>query len=238
MSDDLENLKDSLERGAIYSAIQQGNHQRAQQQRPKGPPCPYCGGPIPRIGVELCMHCNHKLAWVGRVPCKPGNEQATRKSLEERAHQQQAANEKQKKLNLIVLAAVVLIASIVASGLWINRYLENAAYREKVAYNEAKLAELVVLMPEYEQNAKDFAMAEFKAMRRKFWPNKPYRIFNVTSTINTDNADLWKADLLRLRATYTVEITYKDHNNFEQREKYEVDTLQAGIPLEFTKLDP
>ena len=115
VSDDLQG---SLENAAIYGAIQRGNNQRAQQMRPQGPPCPYCGGPIPRIGVELCMHCNHKLAWVDSTPCKPGEEAATRKKLKK--HQEEKNKLRDAEIDRGLRIWGLLIALPAMSIGWIN----------------------------------------------------------------------------------------------------------------------
>ena len=111
MSDDLQG---SLENAAIYGAIQRGNNQRAQQMRPQGPPCPYCGGPIPRIGVELCMHCNHKLAWVDSTPCKPGEEQAVRSRLAQLRHRERIEQKKTQDKAFFFIGVLCLFLVIVA----------------------------------------------------------------------------------------------------------------------------
>ena len=100
MSDDLQGAQEN-------AGIQRGNDQRLQQVRPQGPPCPYCGGPIPRIGVELCMHCNHKLAWVDSMPCKPGEEQATRDKIRVATKEREAVRPKQMKDSVVACLIII-----------------------------------------------------------------------------------------------------------------------------------
>lgn len=118
MSDDLQ---DTLENAAIFGAIQRGNNQRAQQMRPQGPPCPYCGGPIPRIGVELCMHCNQKLAWVDSTPCKPGEESKVRalKTAAKKRHNQEERSKQTACIVITALGLVIGIAGLLGGGLGI-----------------------------------------------------------------------------------------------------------------------
>ena len=92
------NVFDDLERMAIYNAIQRGNRQREQSTQ-EGPPCPHCGGPIPKIGVKTCMHCRGNLSWVGETPCEPGTEARTREVL---ALSQEIADKKAKEGSLLV----------------------------------------------------------------------------------------------------------------------------------------
>jgi len=62
--------------------------------------CPYCGAKLPKVGVEICMHCRKELAWVERTPCKPGTEGQVRKQLKksEAIRVQRLRAEKQREL--------------------------------------------------------------------------------------------------------------------------------------------
>ncbi|MGI9444323.1 MAG: hypothetical protein ACR2N1_17765 [Rubripirellula sp.] len=130
MSDDLQ---DTLENAAIFGAIQRGNIQRAQQMRPQGPPCPWCGGPIPRIGVKICMHCRKEIAWVGNTPCEPGMETAVRRQQEQNA---KAAVEAERKTiasglkwgcAILAISGIALFSKVVIyeSGFWFDDTIGN-----------------------------------------------------------------------------------------------------------------
>tara|TARA_B100000700_G_scaffold331724_1_gene467605 strand:- start:9461 stop:10021 length:561 start_codon:yes stop_codon:yes gene_type:complete len=82
--------------------VKQGRHAEALRRGLKDrKDCPYCGAKLPKIGVEICMHCRKELAWVYSTPCKPGTEPQVKKKLdkerkarlrklEERANQAEA----------------------------------------------------------------------------------------------------------------------------------------------------
>ena len=64
---------------------QQKEREAARRRYDKLIDCPYCGGKLPKIGVEICMHCRKELAWVKyRHPCKPGEEEITLQKIKER----------------------------------------------------------------------------------------------------------------------------------------------------------
>ena len=89
--------------------VKQGRHNEALRRGLKGrKDCPYCGAKLPKIGVEICMHCRKELAWVYSTPCKPGTEPQVKKKLdkertarlqelEERANQAEAERQLAEK---------------------------------------------------------------------------------------------------------------------------------------------
>ena len=62
-------------------------------KRPKGPPCPYCGGALPMVGAELCVHCGSQLSWVKSYPCKRGEES----EMEARVAEMEKKEEERRK---------------------------------------------------------------------------------------------------------------------------------------------
>ena len=100
-------LKHNIDYGQRQQMIRQ-----LQNQQPKGPPCPHCGGPIPKAHVKVCMHCRGKLAWVENYVCAPGEEEATRIKVTGIRIRQQVAQrkaDKANKLGFLVLAVMVVL---------------------------------------------------------------------------------------------------------------------------------
>ncbi len=61
------------------------------------PDCPCCGGKC-ESGFEKCRNCGSTLAWVGKHPCKPGEEDSLRKKLDdEKAKKKRQANAKRQE---------------------------------------------------------------------------------------------------------------------------------------------
>ena len=96
-------LKHNIDYGQRQQMIRQ-----LQNQQPKGPPCPYCGGPIPRIGVKICMHCRNKLSWVDHTPCEPGQEGVVRRQ-QVVIRQRQAVAQKNANNTLIICCVIGLL---------------------------------------------------------------------------------------------------------------------------------
>ena len=82
MPDNYELIKDYLQTKQLGRINEQLGQLRNQSQ---GPPCPLCGGPIPKLHVKICMHCKNKISWVDSTPCEPGREAQTKAYLNQQA---------------------------------------------------------------------------------------------------------------------------------------------------------
>ena len=120
MNDDLQ---ETLENAAIYGAIQRGNQQRAQQMRPQGPPCPYCGGPIPMRGATICMHCRSKLKGDEHVIYEAEVRSATKKWESE-----QRENAKGELLRMLIIFGPLITIGILI--VWISLLFRDGKAQE------------------------------------------------------------------------------------------------------------
>ena len=62
---------------AAHNQRNQTNRELAalRQQKQGVGDCPHCGGGLPKIGVDLCMHCRRDLVWYKHIVGKPRQEQ-------------------------------------------------------------------------------------------------------------------------------------------------------------------
>lgn len=83
-----------------------------------GPPCPHCGGSIPRLHVKLCMHCRNPLSWVESTPCEPGKESQTRAQMKQQEIERtkreaaQAVERKRRTKKRLVISVTLLGISL------------------------------------------------------------------------------------------------------------------------------
>lgn len=68
-----------------------------QQSQAEGPPCPHCGGGLPKVGVSVCMHCQRDVVWVGDSPCIPGQEVNLRRAKAELERKQERERERERE---------------------------------------------------------------------------------------------------------------------------------------------
>ena len=91
--DDLLKAAGLMGMGKIISQLDEQNQKQNQNS---GIDCPVCGGPLPKRGVEVCMHCRSKLVWCGKGVAKEGEYEAARK-MDEQIKAAEKAEEESKK---------------------------------------------------------------------------------------------------------------------------------------------
>lgn len=108
----LANLKTSTNIEELLRNQEAAQKRQASERRRIAnlPDCPICGGKIPKRGVEICTHCQKQLSWVDvpnaktgtsiMVVCKPGQEEATKKSYLKARQEKFARQQEQKSAKL------------------------------------------------------------------------------------------------------------------------------------------
>ncbi len=104
---DPDEMRETLGDLAKIQQLQRVNEQLSNLQSRSGLDCPHCGGPIPKNGVKICMHCRNNISWVGRTPCEPGTESETQNRILSEARESEFKKHRTRRiLRLIVYTSL------------------------------------------------------------------------------------------------------------------------------------
>ena len=89
--------------------------------------CPHCGGKLPRMGVDTCLHCNKTIVWYVNVVGKPGQEAECRDTfnkLDEAGKKlDEAERKKREQARRILLYCLLLFTIIFVLAFFLMMYI-------------------------------------------------------------------------------------------------------------------
>ena len=90
--------------------------------------CPWCGGPIPKLGVGFCMHCSREIGWAKWMCCKPEEVDLYLPLVAEheaKALEQRQQDAKENRLWLIVFCLGIMGVGVLALAVYFVKHVET-----------------------------------------------------------------------------------------------------------------